>query len=74
MPAGRSRPDLDADMLLRRATVHAIQEIGEAAARMSEAGRTLVPELPWGSIVQMRNIVVHVYWGRESGQDLACRL
>lgn len=63
MTAGRSRADPDSDMLLRRATIHAVQEIGEAAARMSAAGRALVPELPWGSIVQMRNIVVHVYWG-----------
>lgn len=63
MTAGRSRGDLDVDMLLRRATIHAIQEIGEAAARMSDSGRALVSELPWGSIVQMRNIVIHVYWG-----------
>lgn len=63
MTADRSRVDLDTDMVLRRATIHAIQEIGEAAARMSETGRALAPEIPWGSIVQMRNIVVHVYWG-----------
>ena len=63
MIAGRSRADLDADMILRRATIHAIQEIGEAAARLSDAGRALTPELPWGSIVQMRHIMVHVYWG-----------
>ena|SRR5687767_13658556 len=63
MIADRSRADLDADMILRRATIHAIQEIGEAAARMSDAGRALTPDLPWGSIVQMRHIMVHVYWG-----------
>ena len=49
--------------MLRRAVLHAIQEIGEAAARMTEAGRALAPQLPWGSIVQMRHIMVHVYWG-----------
>jgi uncharacterized protein with HEPN domain len=63
MTSGQSRADLDNNMLLRRAAIHAIQEIGEAAARISDAGRLLAPELPWGSIVQMRHIVVHVYWG-----------
>lgn len=61
--AGRQRSDLESDDMLRRAVLHAIQEIGEAAARMTEAGRALAPQLPWGSIVQMRHIMVHVYWG-----------
>lgn len=60
---GRQRSDLNKDDMLRRAVLHAIQEIGEAAARMSDHGRTLAPDLPWGSIVQMRHIMVHVYWG-----------
>ena len=60
---GRERPDLDGDDMLRRAVLHAIQEIGEAAARVTEVGRALAPEVPWGSIVQMRHIMVHVYWG-----------
>lgn len=59
----RKRNDLDTDMILRRALLHAIQEVGEAAARVSDAGRGLIPTLPWGSIVQIRHIVVHVYWG-----------
>lgn len=60
---GRQRADLEKDDMFRRALLHAIQEIGEAAARMSDAGRALAPELAWGSIVQMRHIMVHVYWG-----------
>ncbi|MGD0770525.1 MAG: HepT-like ribonuclease domain-containing protein [Tepidisphaeraceae bacterium] len=63
MTAGRTRADLDGDMILRRAVIHAVQEIGEAAARMSDEGRAIAPSIPWGSIVQMRNIMVHVYWG-----------
>ncbi len=59
MTEGRSRSDLDADVMLRRATIHAIQEIGEAAARVSEPTRALIPEMRWGSIIQAR----HVYWG-----------
>src|SRR5262249_47625965 len=37
--ARRSRPDLDADSMLRRALVNALQVVGEAAARVSEEGR-----------------------------------
>jgi uncharacterized protein with HEPN domain len=53
--AGRTREHLAADMPLRRALVNALQEIGEAAARVSEEGRARVPALPWGQIVAARN-------------------
>ncbi|MBX3402758.1 MAG: DUF86 domain-containing protein [Phycisphaeraceae bacterium] len=54
---------LSADMIRLRAAVNCFTEIGEAAARLSAAGRARVGELPWRQIVGMRNIVVHVYWG-----------
>ena len=58
---GRSRADLDTDVMLVRALMNAIQEIGEAAARTSDAGRSRAPSLPWGQIVAMRHVLVHVY-------------
>jgi uncharacterized protein with HEPN domain len=60
--AGRNRADLDDDSMLLRALVNCIQEIGEAAARTSEAGRARVPTLPWAKMVGMRNILVHAYF------------
>ncbi len=60
---GRIRSDLDSDEQLRRALIHCFMEIGEAAARITEATRVTIPELPWGQIVHVRHIVVHVYWG-----------
>lgn len=60
---GRSRSDLDTDSMLLRALTNAVQEIGEAAANVSDEGRTRVPGLPWGQIVAMRHVLVHVYWG-----------
>ncbi|HYF14131.1 MAG TPA: HepT-like ribonuclease domain-containing protein [Phycisphaerales bacterium] len=60
---GRARTDLDTDSMLLRAVLHAIQEVGEAAANTSDAGRSRVPVLPWGKIVAMRHVLVHVYWG-----------
>lgn len=60
---GRVRGDLESDSMLLRALTNAIQEIGEAAARVSESGRARVPGVPWGQIVAMRHVLVHVYWG-----------
>lgn len=61
--AGADAASLDTDMKLRRALINAVQEIGEAASKVSDPTRLLMPSIPWGSIVQMRHIVVHVYWG-----------
>jgi uncharacterized protein with HEPN domain len=60
--AGKQRGDLAQDEMLRRALLHAVLEIGEAAARTSESSRAHIPGLPWGAIVETRNILVHVYW------------
>lgn len=60
---GRSRSELDSDPMLVRALTHAVQEIGEAAARTSDAGRAMAPSLPWGQMVAMRHVLIHVYWG-----------
>ena len=64
----RKRADLDRDAMFRRALVNALQDIGEAAARVSDQGRARVPGLPWGQIVTTRNILVHVYWGIDAEQ------
>lgn len=60
---GRARADLNSDAMLLRAVWHAVQQIGEAAAHVSDAGRDRVPGIPWGQIVAMRHVLVHVYWG-----------
>jgi uncharacterized protein with HEPN domain len=49
--------------MLVRAVLHALLEIGEAAANTGSDTRMLAPGLPWGQIVETRNILVHVYWG-----------
>ncbi|MBU6413204.1 MAG: DUF86 domain-containing protein [Planctomycetes bacterium] len=60
---GKQFEDLEHDAMLLRALMHAVQEIGEAAANTSDEGRNRVTGLPWGQIVAMRNVLVHVYWG-----------
>ena len=59
---GRARDDLDTDRMFLRAIMHCVQEIGEAAARVSPAGRTLAPFVPWQQIVGMRHRLVHSYF------------
>ena len=61
--AKRSRADLGTDSMLTRALTNAVQQIGEAASKVSDAGRARAPTLPWGQIVAMRHVLVHVYWG-----------
>jgi len=59
---GRTRADLDRDRMLLHALVHCVQLIGEAAARVSEIQRQLLPGLPWAKMVGMRHILIHSYF------------
>ena len=59
---GRERHELDSDTMLRLALLHAVQIIGEAAARVSDAGRAAAPGVEWPVIVAMRNRLVHAYF------------
>lgn len=42
--------------------VHHLQIIGEAVAALPPDVRAEAPEIPWGSIVGMRNVLVHRYF------------
>lgn len=64
--AGRRRADLDDDVMLRFALVHAITVVGEAAAKVSTPAREALPGIAWGSIVGMRNRLVHAYFDVDS--------
>jgi uncharacterized protein with HEPN domain len=60
--SGRERADLDRDRMLLFGVVRAIEVVGEAAGKVSEATRTAAPEIPWASIVSMRNRLIHAYF------------
>lgn len=60
---GRTRADLDSDAVLVRLLRSCVQDIGEAASKVTDSVRALSPQIPWGSIVMMRHVLVHVYWG-----------
>ena len=59
---GREQHELDSDTMLRMALLHVVQIIGEAAARVSDAGRAAAPGVEWPVIVAMRNRLVHAYF------------
>ena len=42
--------------------VKAVENIGEAASRISADTRQAYPEIPWSQIVGMRNRLVHAYF------------
>lgn len=57
----RARADLDRDELFAHGVVHMLLVLGEAAARVSEPGRSGLPTIPWRQIVGMRNHLIHGY-------------
>jgi uncharacterized protein with HEPN domain len=59
---GKDRSSLDSDPVFQRAVVGWLQDIGEAAARVSDPTRTQIPTVPWQQIVGMRHRLVHVYF------------
>ncbi len=60
--AGRTRADYDADVTLRLALAHLVQNIGEAARRVSPQLQKAHPDIPWRNIVGIRHKVVHDYF------------
>jgi uncharacterized protein with HEPN domain len=50
------------DEVLQHAAMHLIQTIGEAARKVSVDFRQAHPEIPWQSIIGMRNRLVHEYF------------
>ena len=59
---GKTRTDLDTDNMLTFALVHAIQIVGEAAAKIGIEVREKHPQIPWALIIGMRNRLVHAYF------------
>jgi uncharacterized protein with HEPN domain len=60
--AGRTRGDLDADLMLRFALIRAIEVIGEAASKVSSETRAAAQKIPWPAVVATRNRLVHAYF------------
>ncbi len=51
----------ESNLLVLRATERCIEIIGEAARRISQAGRQAQPQIPWSDVIGQRNILAHEY-------------
>lgn len=58
----KTREVLDSDRMLTLALIKSIEIIGEAAAGVTKEFRDHYPEVPWSSIVAMRNRLIHAYF------------
>ncbi|UCF95099.1 MAG: DUF86 domain-containing protein [Desulfobacterales bacterium] len=59
---GKDRKDLHTDRQLALALVKSIEIIGEAASKVSDKCRDDLPQIPWRSIIGMRNRLIHAYF------------
>ena len=60
---GGGRQQFESDEMLQVWVVHHLQIIGEAARSISKALRVAHFEIPWTSVIAMRNLLVHEYFG-----------
>lgn len=59
---GHQRSDLDTNEMLLFALVRAVEIVGEAASTVTAETRAQFPDVPWASIIGMRNRLVHAYF------------
>ncbi len=59
---GRCRADLDTDRKLNLSLVRLLEIIGEAARGLSQEFRQEHPDLPWKSMVGIRDRLIHGYF------------
>jgi uncharacterized protein with HEPN domain len=59
---GRTRADLDTDEMLAFALIRALEILGEAADKLSDAAQAAYPSVPWSEIIGMRHKLIHGYF------------
>lgn len=60
---GMTYEELCADARTVKALLYNMAVIGEAARRIPQNIRMLYPEIPWREMGDMRNVVIHEYFG-----------
>lgn len=60
---GRER--FEDDELVQVYFLHQLLILGEAASRLSQELREAHPDLPWGQMIGLRNVLVHGYFAVE---------
>ena len=59
---GVAEEEFEKEPMRHLAVMKAIEVIGEAAGRLTEAFRSAHPEFPWSEIIGMRHRLVHGYF------------
>ncbi|MFM7469325.1 MAG: DUF86 domain-containing protein [Vampirovibrionales bacterium] len=60
---GKTSEDIMASRLCRDAIIRNLEVLGEAANQLTPEIRMLAPEVPWRSIIALRNRLIHEYHG-----------
>lgn len=60
---GKAESDIEYDNQLQDAVIRRIEIIGEAAYQLPSAFKEKYPLIPWKDIVNMRNVLIHEYFG-----------
>jgi len=58
----RTRGELDADRGLQHLLVRNLEIVGEAASRISPELRNGHPQIPWRTLINTRNRLIHAYF------------
>ncbi len=59
----QGRDKFDQDELVQSWVIHHLQIIGEAARAIPSDFKKQHPEISWGRMSGMRNVIVHIYFG-----------
>ena len=61
--AGMNYEDFAGNKIFLKATVRDLEIIGEAASKVSQEFRDSAPQIPWRDMIDMRNVLIHEYFG-----------
>ena len=62
----KSFDDFKKDLLISSAVVRMFEIIGEASNNISDAVKSKYPDIPWRIMKDMRNFLIHQYFGIDS--------
>ncbi len=57
-----NKDDFLSDEMVQVWIIHHLQIMGESASRISKGLRDSIPDIPWGKIIGIRNIIIHGYF------------
>jgi uncharacterized protein with HEPN domain len=62
MAAGRTRYDLDENVMLKMALTRCLEILGEAASKVAPQTQSQLLSIPFAQIVAMRHRLIHAYF------------